>query len=1761
MKNLLLFIVTFISLGAASQPKRIMLRPQDKQPETSQPEKFYAQSANSYKLSLRIDELQWDKQDVKTGDTYSRLWFKNSLPDGKIGEPELPVVKKLIRIPVGATVSARVRSYTTNEIDLPAKGIQNPIIPVQPSARKDEDTLQIPFQIKHNAYKKALFQNSQPEVTVDVLGTLRNYTIARLTVRPVEYSPMNKKIRVFNNIDVDINIESPATKSNQVPDSYYSPYFDVVYNTMLNAGGTAYDEHPDLTRYPVGMLIVAHRMFETALQPYIEWKTQKGFQVTAKYTDEIGSTADAIKTYIQGVYNAATPDNPAPTFLVIVGDVEQVPASATGSQSGKQTDLYYASVDGDKFPEMYYGRISATSEVQLSAIIDKILYYEKFQFADPSYLNSVNLIAGADGTWNPAVAQPTIKYATANHFNQSKGWANIFEYGVDSDPNNPSVQAGYTGCYNPDKIAVGFINYTAHCSEGGWQDPALPVATVNTFTNQNQYPFVIANCCLSGNFGYSESVGEAWLRKSNGGAVTYIGSSPNSYWKEDMYWATGAFPMSGDNNGYVPTFEESTTGGYDAPFMSSYTTAGAIMFCGNLAVTQAEINDYSRQSNSTYYWEAYNILGDPSLVPYFRVPEPNQIEFPTSVAVGVSTIPVRAKANTYISLTRNGQIVGTKFYPSDELLDISIPVLTEPGKIILTATRPQTQPFIDTIDVFVADNAYLTLSSCTIDDSDGNNNAVADYGETVKVNLFVKNVGKTAATNIGAKITATAGLISLTSTDSIGIGNIDSESEKWVNAAFTFSIPADIDDKYTQVFPVTFTSPEGSWTSNLRLTAAAPKVTYTGYSAIDTLMGNSNGLVDRNELVDLEFEILNNGGSAIPDLSAQVTLPDSLLNFAVINLEPISNRAILPNEKTILNVRLNTSPELQSDTISLLVNFNSLVYPKASKQITVKVPVLLYGVTKMKNGIVKTCGTYFTDSGGETANYSYGENYTITFETLKEYQKYRVEFLAFNTEYNYDFLHAFDGNSTSSGAIAGSPYNGTLLPPTYYTSGNSATFRFISDGNTNRPGWKAKLECVTPRQLPFCAENPKPANNDLNVDYTQLSWDASSDALYYDVYIGKHPDSLAYYTRVPAANVTIPLLPQTSYYWRVIPGNQFGTCDKSCEIWSFRTASVVGQVLMTNATVTVDSLWFYDSGGSSANYGNKENYTITFKPKVSSQKVKVEFSLFDVESHSTCSYDRLIVFDGPTTQSAQLGTFCGSNIPPVFTSSSSGGELTFQFISDVNTVGHGWIAKVTTTGSVSNYPVTVNVTDNGNPIPNASVVLNNAIKFTSNQGSVTYSIPNGTYDYTISALGFEPATGSIVVSSEAKTLNVDLVKQQTIQLKVLSAYDLSPLTLAKIEINGKKYYTASNGISTINVPVGNQAVNISADGFYAKDTIIVVNPGMSIQNIILEPVNHNIQFVVSDINGNRLSNARISAGTLQEQTNNEGLVSFSLIKGTSKVVVQKDGFINTEFWLNVNSDSTINIYMNQIRGNVCNIRFTINGSGPKGSTPLNGASVKVYSGTDLYLQGKSTYGSLNLYLPNGTFAYIAECEGYISSPMVEFNVNNLPLELTETLNQLTFSLTFLVSSKGNPVANAKITIDGYPEQQTGTDGMATFSTIGYEKGLQYTVSHPEYYTLVQTVDAVKSETVSVNLTPLSAETTHTEPNISVFPNPASSFFRIEASEPIDNVSIFSINGTLLHRVQLNSTNQTISINLPTGLYLVKVSMSNGSSHFKKLIVH
>ena len=118
----------------------------------------------------------------------------------------------------------------------------------------------------------------------------------------------------------------------------------------------------------------------------------------------------------------------------------------------------------------------------------------------------------------------------------------------------------------------------------------------------------------------------------------------------------------------------------------------------------------------------------------------------------------------------------------------------------------------------------------------------------------------------------------------------------------------------------------------------------------------------------------------------------------------------------------------------------------------------------------------------------------------------------------------------------------------------------------------------------------------------------------------------------------------------------------------------------------------YDSGGPSQNYADNETGIITISP-TGAATVSLSVVFFDVEAGSganICDYDFLEVFDGPTVNSALIGKYCNSILPPASITSTSG-EITIRFTSDGAVTEPGfeinWSCNLPTTPPVPNFDV------------------------------------------------------------------------------------------------------------------------------------------------------------------------------------------------------------------------------------------------------------------------------------------------------------------------------------------------------------------------------------------------------------------------------------------------------------------------------------------
>ncbi len=701
MKKTLLFVLlfTFVASLAFASNSPIAL---------DKAETKFEITENSYNdLDVTFEFSEISTMDITSkGGEFTELAIRDGYFIGEIGSPKLPAIKKLIDIPFGAEVSIEVLDYTMQEYDLSEYGIIHSIAPVQPSYSKNTDPSTVPFEFNEDIYSTDSFKDVEL-ATVEVVGTLRGYRIARIVIAPVKYNPVQEKIKVYNDIQVNVHFHNPdIAQTEYTKAATASPYFNVINDRLFNGRDHGYPAHPDLVTYPVKYLIVADRMFETTLEDFIDWKAQKGFNVIVGYTDIIGGSVAQIKTWIHNQYNAGTPSDPAPSFVLFVGDTGQIP-SEIGTSTNKVTDLYYCSVDGDMFPEMYYGRFSATTVAQLETQVDRTIEYEQYQFPVPAFLDDVTLIAGADGSWNPSVGQPTVHYGTENYFNALHGFNDVHAY-----------LTSYTGCYDTVNDGISFINYTAHGSQTSWSNPNFSQSMVNALTNVGKLPLTIGNCCLSGDFGYSECFGETFARATDTatgeptGSIGYIASAPSSYWYEDFYWAVGAFGNPG--GGYVPTYAETSWGAYDAPFVSDYVCNDAILFCGNLAVTEVDIQGYPQHSNPTYYWQAYNILGDPSVVTYLTQGSTNSVSFPGLLPIGSTSFTVQADPGSYVAISMNGVLHGAALANDFGTAEVTIDPFTTAGTANIVVTKPQYQPVRTTVVVATPAVVNITPTSVPI---------------------------------------------------------------------------------------------------------------------------------------------------------------------------------------------------------------------------------------------------------------------------------------------------------------------------------------------------------------------------------------------------------------------------------------------------------------------------------------------------------------------------------------------------------------------------------------------------------------------------------------------------------------------------------------------------------------------------------------------------------------------------------------------------------------------------------------------------------------------------------------------------------------------------------------------------------------------------------------------------------------------------------------------------------------------------------------
>lgn len=568
---------------------------------------------------------------------YSLISLDNYIYGGEVGAPALPVLNSQIEVPFcdGMTVTVSNAVYDTIALDAT-------IQPLQPSVCKSAKATA--FAKNEDVYTADSYYG-MPLASVTPVGIARDRNLAMLCFAPVSLNHAAGKMVVCRSADITVTYNNAdAARSIEYRDRYYTPAYNVgpSLNTLLSPKGVR-------NTAPVRLTIVAAESFRCdELENFADWKRTQGLMTDVLYFSN-GVSASTIATQLKSMYDNATVDSPAPTYILLVGDVDKMKAFNSRLSSSNQlvssydlgdhiSDHFYATWTDDDLPDCYQGRFSASGLSTLRYIIEKTMYYERYEFGhDDDYLGRAALIAGVDNAQNNnyndnawRCADPTMDYIAKYYVNSNNGYTDVKYYKNNTNfaPNGVTITGSSQSSHATDELrtlyseGLGWVNYSAHGNWNEWYSPKFNTSNVTQMTNYGKPSFMIGNCCLSNKFDESACFGETLLRKSNnGGAIGYIGATNSTFWDEDFYWSVGV--RNNITNSMNASYDANRLGTYDLLFhthgekVEDYAvTAGRILMAGCMSVNRTKGTGSWANDVVPYYWEIYELMGDPTLLPW-----------------------------------------------------------------------------------------------------------------------------------------------------------------------------------------------------------------------------------------------------------------------------------------------------------------------------------------------------------------------------------------------------------------------------------------------------------------------------------------------------------------------------------------------------------------------------------------------------------------------------------------------------------------------------------------------------------------------------------------------------------------------------------------------------------------------------------------------------------------------------------------------------------------------------------------------------------------------------------------------------------------------------------------------------------------------------------------------------------------------------------------------------------------------------------------
>jgi len=795
--------------------------------------------------------------DVTEADqNFQRLELLPMRTTKNIGQPELPMLGEVIGIPGNKMINVEIIGQETTKLT----GYN--IYPFQTPTTDNPGGHDREFVMDQGVYSQS---RSIPgrQVYIDCKGIWRDVKIANLHVVPFNYNPVTQELEVTTSLQLKVTFSGTDTEFTFNQANLVSPVFYNMYkNSLINfesMGLTKGIKDNNSTKY----LVITNTGAVETIQPLVDWKNQQGYKVEVKTLETGFEDPQDFKDYISELYAS---DNLE--YILIVGDAYPNGGTAGGSdivpmfwwapggEDPSYSDSWYTCMDGsdDHYADIAIGRFVYDDLDELELQIQKTMDHYLAPDTETNWAENTILIAHEE-QYPAKYTQCCEEIRTYSYALQTP----IFEQAYGG--------AGYSNTEVVDYVnanSCGIFNYRGHgsatelwewCPQGSFTSQH-----VNQLTNDDRL-FVFFDVCCD-NMDIVAHAGdclcESFMKSpvasvAVNGAIIPSYTIPNHDYDKEMYKAV---------------FDE---GIYNIGYVTNYANVTVLNVHG----------DIGRSNVRTYLW-----LGDASIEPWTLQPADLTVSHDEQLFLGLSTFSVNVLGaegpaeNALVCVTNEDQSVyGIAYADASGVAEIVFDEAVQvPGIATVTVTYHNHLPYQIEIPIIPQEGPYVVKDSYSINDAAGNNDGMMDYGESILLNLAVKNVGIQTATNVSVTLSTDDPFVTLTDDTEI-YGDIGPDEILEMSDAFALDVANDIPDGHYVLIEVEASGDDdASWSSSFSIGGHAPVLELQTF-VISDASGNNNGKIDPGETVNFFIDVENTGSSSASNVMGMLSAMDSFLTI------------------------------------------------------------------------------------------------------------------------------------------------------------------------------------------------------------------------------------------------------------------------------------------------------------------------------------------------------------------------------------------------------------------------------------------------------------------------------------------------------------------------------------------------------------------------------------------------------------------------------------------------------------------------------------------------------------------------------------------------------------------------------------------------------------------------------------------------------------------------------------------------------------------